>query len=727
MDNAFKQLLEFGPFRLDPEQRLLLRDQRPVPLSPKAFELLLILLQRSGEVVLKDDLMKLLWPNTFVEESNLGQHVFQIRKALGEKSQGSYIVTVPGRGYQFAQRVRFLPREDEDIVVESHVRSRVLIEGQAAGVGTDASPSPLRAGDFRTLPPASTKKWHRSPITVVALGALVLVGAASLAVFLPSPTPSVARSVQLTRLGRVEPFSQALTDGPRVFFAERLGGTRTLAQVPESGGDASPIPTSVDNIAIHDIDRRRSQLLVTSEKTGSDYPLWIVPTGGGSGQRVSDLVAHSAAWSPEQHLIVYSRGADLFAARDDGSQPKKLFSGPGIVEYLRLSPAGEHVSFTVRNFATSTLSLWEIGADGSNPHPVTFGWNAPISRWGEGECCGDWSPNGKYFIFRSRRDRIASVWIVSQEKSLFRTADAPVQLYTSPDRLNQPRFSADGKKIFLVHYHERLELARYDPQKQTFIPYLGGIPARLLSYSHDGQWVAYKNEPDGSLWRSRVDGTDARQLTFPPLDIYHPTWSPDGRQIAFDVGLNLYVVPSNGGTPQALLPQGEYGMQPHWSPDGKSLVFTRWPPGQSPSLYTFDLATRQSRLIPGSENLECPRWSPDGRYLAATANENQNVMLFDLGRQTWSQLVSGPSYAWGLRWSSDSKYVYYQRISGGEDQPVFRVRISDRMIEQVTSSKQILSADVLSYSLTGLTPDDSPVVSFLHRNSDIYSLELNLP
>jgi eukaryotic-like serine/threonine-protein kinase len=103
MDNTVKHLLEFGPFRLDPEQRLLLREQQPVPLSPKAFDLLLILVQRSGQLVLKDDLMKLLWPDTFVDEFNLGQHVFQLRKALGEKAQGStFIVTVPGRGYRFA-------------------------------------------------------------------------------------------------------------------------------------------------------------------------------------------------------------------------------------------------------------------------------------------------------------------------------------------------------------------------------------------------------------------------------------------------------------------------------------------------------------------------------------------------------------------------------------------------------------------------------------------------
>lgn len=114
MGKLTRHLLEFGPFQVDPDQRLLLRDQQPVPISPKAFDLLLALTQRRGEVALKDDLMKMLWPDTFVEESNLGQHVFQLRKALGERPQDhTYIITVPGRGYRFAQNVREVMAQEE--------------------------------------------------------------------------------------------------------------------------------------------------------------------------------------------------------------------------------------------------------------------------------------------------------------------------------------------------------------------------------------------------------------------------------------------------------------------------------------------------------------------------------------------------------------------------------------------------------------------------------------
>src|SRR5215467_8286557 len=113
MSSPVNGLVEFGPFRIDLDQRLLWRGQQQIPLSRKAFELLSILVNRSGEVVSKDELMTLLWPDTFVEESNLSQHVFQLRKALGEQGQTpSYIVTVPGRGYRFNQSVRAVPVEE---------------------------------------------------------------------------------------------------------------------------------------------------------------------------------------------------------------------------------------------------------------------------------------------------------------------------------------------------------------------------------------------------------------------------------------------------------------------------------------------------------------------------------------------------------------------------------------------------------------------------------------
>jgi eukaryotic-like serine/threonine-protein kinase len=124
-----KELYEFGPFRVDPEKETLLRAGEPIPLTPKTFQILLVLIRHSNEVVTKDDLMKSVWPDTFVEEANLSQHVFKLRKALGERPEDHrYVVTVPGRGYRLAEKVHRVGGDDLSIVAASHSRVEVQVE-----------------------------------------------------------------------------------------------------------------------------------------------------------------------------------------------------------------------------------------------------------------------------------------------------------------------------------------------------------------------------------------------------------------------------------------------------------------------------------------------------------------------------------------------------------------------------------------------------------------------
>lgn len=746
-----RHLYEFGVFRVDPDHRLLLRQNKPVPLQPKAFDILLALIRNPENVVLKDDLMKIVWPETFVEEANLAQNISVLRKALGEgKGENRYIVTVPGRGYRFAEPVRSLslamqpvavePRvmqlsEDvEDLTVARHTRARVVIEDGSAG--EKALESVLgQKGALQVLLPAPRETaWYKKRSTALLILSGAIVGALLVWFFVrPVTIPRVLRSVEVTHFGRVEPYGRVLTDGPRIFFAERMGGTWQLAQVPEQGGDATLIPTSVRGLALHDLDRHGGRLLVTSQHQDvGDDSLWIVRTSGGSGQRVGDVAADSAAWSPDGKLIAYSRRQDLFMVSDDGLQPRKLFSASGSIQYLRWSPDGQLIGFTVRSVATGTLSLWEISPEGGNPHTISLGWKAPRVRWGEGESCGDWSPDGRYFVFRSARDGVQSLWAMRQEKSLFGSRGfrdgwaAPVQLYTSPELLNEPRFSTDGKKIFFVNFHERRELVRYDAASKQFLPYLNGIPVRHLSFSRDGQWVAYSNEADHTLWRARMDGTETMQLTFPPLEAAHSSWSPDGKKIVFESNAILYAVPADGGKAEPALPEGIQGGQPSWSPDGKAILFTIWNGANPPTIGMLDVATRKIELIPGAEDFEGPQWSPDGKYAAAADRRDRKLMLFDFTSRKWSALADGTPYGWAIRWSADSKYVYYQHI-WADEQPIYRVRISDRKVEPVTSLQEIRRSDVLSYSMTGLMPDSSPVASLVHTNSDIHALELDLP
>ena len=125
MSHEAKELYEFGPFRIDPDKETLLRGGEPVPLTPKTFQILLVLVRHSKEVVTKDELMKMVWPDTFVEEANLSRNIFMLRKALGETAQDRYIVTVPGRGYRLAENVHLVPGEELTIVAASHSRLQV--------------------------------------------------------------------------------------------------------------------------------------------------------------------------------------------------------------------------------------------------------------------------------------------------------------------------------------------------------------------------------------------------------------------------------------------------------------------------------------------------------------------------------------------------------------------------------------------------------------------------
>jgi DNA-binding winged helix-turn-helix (wHTH) protein/Flp pilus assembly protein TadD len=128
-DHTVKGLYRFGAFRVDPEKELLLRSDEAVPLAPKAFQVLLVLMRHSKQVVTKDDLLKMVWPDTFVEEANLTRNIFLLRKALGESPQDhQYIVTVPGRGYRFAEDVQLVPESELDIVAASHSTVQVQVK-----------------------------------------------------------------------------------------------------------------------------------------------------------------------------------------------------------------------------------------------------------------------------------------------------------------------------------------------------------------------------------------------------------------------------------------------------------------------------------------------------------------------------------------------------------------------------------------------------------------------
>jgi dipeptidyl aminopeptidase/acylaminoacyl peptidase len=365
-------------------------------------------------------------------------------------------------------------------------------------------------------------------------------------------------------------------------------------------------------------------------------------------------------------------------------------------------------------------ALWQVSVNGSDLHPLFPGWHNPPNESG-----GKWTADGKYFVFQSE----GNIWALAENGHWFGKANAqPVQLTSGPIHYSLPLPSKDGKKLFVVGALARGELARYDVSSAQFVPFLSGISADGVSFSKDGQWVAYVSFPDGTLWRSKLDGSQRMQLSYPPLTAFSPKWSPDGRQIVFYVfspgqKSKLYTVSTDGGTPHELMPEdSEDEWDPTWSSDGTKIAFGGDISDQNVGVRILDVNTHQVSTLPGSNGLFSPRWSPDGRYIAAMPSDSNSLMLFDFATQKWQEIAK-ISMAFP-NWSKSGDYIYFLHEV---DQPaVMRVRISDRKLERVADLKNFPQTG--SYGLwLGMAPDDSPLLLRDTGTQEIYSLDWQAP
>jgi Tol biopolymer transport system component len=291
-------------------------------------------------------------------------------------------------------------------------------------------------------------------------------------------------------------------------------------------------------------------------------------------------------------------------------------------------------------------------------------------------------------------------------------------LTAGPLNFQNPLPSTDGKKIFAIGESDRAELIRYDMHSNHFVPYFSGISAEGLAFSRDGQWVTYTSYPDGTLWRSKLDGSERLQLTFPPLRVLLPRWSPDGKQIAFNARLhdgpfNIYLISSEGGQPQRVLPSEQTQQDANWSPDGNSLVFgSDGDVRNKEPIQAIDLRSKRVSVLPGSSGFFSPRWSPDGRFIAAMTKDTAfKLMLFDFSIRKWTE-VFGSQMAYPS-WSHDGKYIYFQswydsvKHSG---ERIVKLRLSDRKAENIVDIKDVGRLTTgTTVDWLGLAPDDSPL------------------
>jgi serine/threonine protein kinase/Tol biopolymer transport system component len=582
-----------------------------------------------------------------------------------------------------------------------------------------------RSGAF--VPPALEKSRGTSArrgwrAWAAVAGVLIVVAAiAAYVLTRPAPPPRILRTVQLTNTNR--PKSDVVTDGSRLYFIE---GQSSLSQTSVTGGETFPIATSLEDTGfanVFDISPDLSMLLMnTAHGTSLDGPLWAVPVLGGTPRRLGNLVAHGGAWSPDRKSIAYCLGSDIFLANSDASNPRRLLTIAGTPTDLRWSPDSSTLRFTVSDPQTNLRSIWQASADGSHLHALLPGWNSTPN-----ECCGNWTPDGKYFVFQSAREGTTNLWALQERSGFFPSASQqPTQLTTGPMNVGTPVPSRDGQKLFVQGWQPRGELVRYDAKSAQFVPYLSGISAMGLDFSRDGQWVAYNDATGGTLWRSKVDGSQKLQLVAPPMVAYLPRWSPDGKQLAFfghppGQPFQIYLIPAGGGAPELLYRGNTNLADPVWAPDGKSLVFGENSlNNQGSAIYVLDLKTRSATKLEGSDGLYSPRWSPNGRYIAAIPLDSLKLMLFDFTTRKWTELAK--IFVAYPVWSRDSRYVYFDGILNN-DEGYYRVALTDGKPELVVSLKGFQAAGGAFGNWSGLAPDESPLLVRDASIQELYALD----
>jgi DNA-binding winged helix-turn-helix (wHTH) protein/Tol biopolymer transport system component len=702
----------FGPFVLDTASGELRKSGVTLRLQGQPLRVLSLLVERAGSVVSREELRIGVWGRGTVVDFDHGLDVAinKVREVLGDTaSDPRYIETLSRRGYRFVGRLHGI-----------------------------ADPPPLAPSlDLRQVAVADRALVRRSslPLYVGWLVAAAVLAGAALA-WLRQPPLKPVRIRQITDSGRVFPglplqesLGQTATDGTRLFFSQIANGRTVLSVASVGDGETATLPFPVQNAApvLENISPDGARLLIKNQMArDTEGPIWITSAIGGRVQQVGDILAHDASWTADGKRILYANGNDLLTANEDGTDVRHFATVSGRAFWMRWSPDGSRLRFTLLRPLDHSTALWEMSADGSHAHPIAFQQDLGVI-----ECCGNWTADGRYFVFQATHDRRTDIW-ATRESPLhskwlpyvpFAVTDGPLA-YRSP----VPMPSGEG--IIFLGLNQHSELLRYNADTRAFQPSSLLRSAQYVRYSRDGQWVAWL-DANGTLWRNRADGTQQLQLSPTGLDVYMIEWSPDGHQLvlmARESGKlwRVYTVDGDSANLKALLPEDRNQADPSWASADGDIVFGRPPDvmaerAQPKAIYLWHAGAHRVETIPGSEGLFSPRTSPDGRYIAALRLGQRALVLFDRSTGAWRTLAA--QAAADPVWSADGQWVYFHDFES-KSQPIVRVNVSNGHIENVAGVYDVQSLEFADFRFVGLAPGDVPLLRARTTVGNLYEAQI---
>jgi Tol biopolymer transport system component/DNA-binding winged helix-turn-helix (wHTH) protein len=717
MSNQEKHFYEFGPFRLDPVKRRLLRDGEPIPLTPKAFDTLLALVRQSGETVEKDDLMKMIWPDAVVEENNLNQNITALRRSLGDsRHESRYIATISGLGYRFVAEVKKAPFGEVELTVDGRGQSRLIVEkrgerGEDAQVEKpdltaisyensheNAMPVAATAQKVDTserieslLPPAppsgesiiASLKRHRKVAALVL--PLIVIGAAGIAIWVyeivgRNRTETPAKEIEVTPLTRTGTTRNAAIspDGRHIVYSVREAGRESLwlRQVAASSAQQIVPPAEIvyqgltfsrDGNHIH---------FFRTEMNGSVRVLYRMPALGGVATRLLNDIDSPVTLSPDGSRMAFVRNSgdesEMIIADADGSNQRKLATRP-MTDYFKIpawSPDGKEIACSTGSGEPYDIhnSIIAVRVEDGTQRPVTqkkWAW----TRWVE------WLADGSGLLItaRERHGTPDQIWHISYPGGTARRLTSDSKFYFSICLTADSRTMLAVQTELLSDIWVMPDRDAEQARKITF----GTGSYDSVCYAPDGR-IVYSSQASGNwdIWIMNADGSSQKQLTADAGVNLHQTVSPDGQYIVFASNragvFNIWRINSDGGNPVQLT-RGSGEKFPHCSPDGKWIVYNSVASDQSLyAMWKMPIEGGEPVQLTDS-NTDLPAISPDGNRIAYfSRGESPNgqykigIIPFAGGRPDRTiDITQGLDPVHFVRWFPDGQSLTYAAARNG--------------------------------------------------------------
>ncbi len=730
MSESKSHLYEFGPFRLDTEERCLVRDGCFVPLTPKAFELLLVLVRKSGRVVGKDELMKELWPDSFVEEGNLTQHVFALRKALGENhSEPQFIETIARRGYRFRAAVNQIA-EESALDPERNTRARIIsVEQEEASTkaGTahpglsDEASSASRHGQAIvqatevTQPSltlsveylASEIRRHKREVvlglaTLVLAGIVISFGWSKFVVQRRASVKPVApfQTMKIMRLTNAGKASEAAIsrDGKYVVHVgeEEEDGKRNLwVRQVATTSDVQIVPAANVNYLGLTFSNDGNYIYYVEEKSSTERMLYEVPALGGVPRKILVDIRTPITFSPDGKKFAFVRVSPneeegvLMIANADGSGEQKLATRGGYDWFSYSGPAWSPDGKVIATGAGSPQGMTV----------VTVGVEDGVQRefcskmWSNVETVA-WLEDGSGLVLNAadRGTRSKQIWHLSYPDGEARKITNDLNDY------HKISLAADSGSLITV-------------AKETFssiwITPMGHAAAakQITTSRSDGRYglswtpddrIVFVSDAGGNLdiWISDQDGRNQTQLTTNPRMDRTPSVSPDGRYIVFISDRagspNIWRMDIDGNNPKKLT-SGTADLNPYCSSDSRWVVYSSYTVTGKQVVFKVpieggDPVQLTDKLSPG------PSVSPDGKliacfYLDETPNSPWRIMVipFEGGQPVKTIDIPPTVYPWKeVRWAADGRALTYIDTRGGVSN-IWRQPLAGGPLKQLTN------------------------------------------